>query len=356
MVQQWNFGVQRQLPLALTLEVNYVGNHSLHLPYVIPINVVPLSQVDTVTQAGNSTAQQQAVKPYPALSTFSVQRHIGMSNYNSLQVTMRRQFNSKFVILSSYTFAKALDDGSTIYNFSAPNGTANAQYTAVDSLRKLDYAVSNIDIKHRLNIALQYTSSGPWWLRGWRISPAFVGQTGLPINITQNNVIPNISQQRPNGNPKDILVKPYLDGNVLRYFKPVAPTGTQQGDTSYPLTPSGPIYNPSRTVRLVPTGLGNVPRDAVRALGIIQFDASVSKTFDLWRNLKFQFRVDAFNVLNHTNFNAPSAVNLALTAAPDQIPGTSNYVANFRAGSNAFGQINGTQPPRTMQLVGRFNF
>jgi len=119
------------------------------------------------------------------------------------------------------------------------------------------------------------------------------------------------------------------------------------------LTPSGPIYNPSRSVRLVPTGLGNVSRDAVRAFGLIQFDASVSKTFDLWRNLKFQFRVDAFNVLNHTNFNAPNA---ALTAAADQVPGTSNYVANFRAGSNTFGQITAAQDPRQLQLVGRFNF
>ena len=43
LVQQWNFGFERQLPLSLTLEVNYVGNHALHLSYNLNENVVPLS-------------------------------------------------------------------------------------------------------------------------------------------------------------------------------------------------------------------------------------------------------------------------------------------------------------------------
>lgn len=349
LVQQWNFGVQRQLPFAITFEANYVGNHSLHLPYNIPFNNVAISQWDSVSQANTTTATQLA-RPFPALQGITVVQHVGMSNYNSLQLVGRRQFNAKFVVLSSYTYGKALDDGSSIYNFSAPNGSANAQYAGDASLRRQDYAVSSIDIKHRVNIALQYTTSGAWWLRGWNIAPAFVGQTGIPINITQNNLIPSVSQQRPNGRAQDVIVKPYFDGTVLRYFKKV---DTAQGQTNYPLQPSGPIYNPARTVRIIPSALGTMPRDAARAFGLIQFDASVSKTFDVYRNLKFQFRVDAFNVLNHTNFNAPNAT---LTAAADQIGSTGNYVANFRAGSNTFGQITGTQPARQLQLVGRFNF
>jgi len=349
LVQQWNFGFQRQLPFAITFEANYVGNHSLHLPTVIPFNNVAISQWDAVAKANTTTATQLA-RPFPALQTISALQHVGMSNYNSLQLVGRRQFNTKFVVLSSYTYGKALDDGSSIYNFSAPNGSANAQYAGDPSLRRLDYAVSSIDIKHRVNVALQYTTSGPWWLRGWNIAPAFVGQTGLPINITQNNLIPSVSQQRPNGRAQDVIVKPYFDGTVLRYFKKV---DTAQGQTNYPLQPSGPIFNPSRTVQLTPSALGTMPRDAARAFGLIQFDASVSKTFGIYKNLKFQFRVDAFNVLNHTNFNAPNAT---LTAAADQIGATGNYVANFRAGSSSFGQITGTQPARQLQLVGRFNF
>ena len=350
LVEQWNLGVQRQIPLGIVVEANYVGNHSLHLPYNIGVNIVPQSQWTAVAQA-NTTQATQLAKPFPALNTFTVVRHVGMSNYNSLQLMGRRQFRSSLMILASYTFAKALDDGSTIYNFSAPGGSANAQYSSDPALKRLDYAVSNIDIKHRATIAMQYTTThGPWWMKGWRVAPTFVGQTGLPINITQNNLIPNVSQQRPNGAVKDILVKPYIDGNVLRYFKKV---DTAQGTTDYPLQPSGPIFNPNRTVLLTPAALGTMPRDAARAYGVIQLDASVSKTFTVWRELQFQFRVDAFNVLNHTNFNAPNA---GLTAAADQIGTSGSYVANFRAGSNSFGQINSTKDPRNLQLVGRFTF
>jgi hypothetical protein len=362
MVQQWNVGVQRQLPLGVIFEANYVGNHTLHLPYNIPMNIVPLTQANAqkIVQSGSSLAVIQPLRQFPKLRSFTEIQHVGMSNYNSLQLTARRQFSSKFVLLSSYTYAKALDDGSTIYNFSAPGGTANAQYVGDPDLRKRDYAVSNIDLKHRVNVAFQYTSSGPWWLRGWRIAPAFVGQTGLPINITQsNNGVIDVTQQRPNGRAQDIVLKhPYFDGTALRYFQSPSTSSVPVADSTYPLTPAGIIQNTAKTGFLVPGTLGTMPRDAVRAFGQIQFDASVSKTFSLYRELKFQLRVDAFNVLNHTNFTAP---NSSLSAAADCAKNTAGAcigpeVANFRGGSSGFGQITGTQPSRNMQIVGRFNF
>jgi hypothetical protein len=341
LVQQWNAGFERSLPLGLTLEANYVGNHTVHLPYNIPANIVPLSQVDAVTLA-NTTQAAQLVKPFPLLGSFTVVDNVGKSNYNALQVTVRRQFNSRLAVLSNYTYAKSLDDGSTIYNFSAPNGTANAQYTADGPDREKDYAVSNIDAKHTLNIALDYTTPGPWWLRDWHISPVFVGHTGLPVNITQTNEISNISQQRPNGNSQLLkLAHPAVNGASLQYWD----TAT---DPNFPLTASGPVYNTISGVRtqIVPLGFGNVPRDSMRQPGEVDFDAAVSKDFKIFEALKFQFRVDAFNVINHTNFTAPSG-SLSVTEV-----GTAATLAT----SSGFGKITGTQPNRQMQASARFFF
>ncbi|HEX3569544.1 MAG TPA: carboxypeptidase regulatory-like domain-containing protein [Acidobacteriaceae bacterium] len=342
LVQQWNAGFQRMLPLALTLEINYVGNHALHLPYNIPANIVPLSQVDAVTLA-NNTQTTQLARPFPTLGSFTAVDNVGSSNYNSLQLTVRRQFNTRLAILSNYTYAKSLDDGSTIYNFSAPNGTANAQYTADGPSRERDWAVSNIDAKHTVNIAVVYTTPGPWWLRDWHVSPVFVGHTGLPVNITQTNEITNVSQQRPNGNTALLkLAHPVLNGPALQYFD------SPQTDPSFPLTPSGPVYNTINGVRtrIVSTGFGNVPRDSMRQPGEADFDASLSKDFRLFESLRFQLRLDAFNVVNHTNFTAPSS-SLTVTAT-----GTT---ATF-ATSSGFGKITGTQSPRTMQVSARFAF
>jgi hypothetical protein len=342
LVQQWNAGFQRMLPLALTLEVNYVGNHALHLPYNIPANIVPLSQVDAVTLA-NNTQTTQLARPFPTLGSFTAVDNVGSSNYNSLQLTVRRQFNTRLAILSNYTYAKSLDDGSTIYNFSAPNGTANAQYTADGPSRERDWAVSNIDAKHTVNIAVVYTTAGPWWLRDWHISPVFVGHTGLPVNITQTNEITNVSQQRPNGNTALLkLAHPVLNGPALQYF------ASPQTDPNFPLTPSGPVYNTINGVRtrIVSTGFGNVPRDSMRQPGEADFDASLSKDFRLFESLRFQLRLDAFNVINHTNFTAPSG-SLAVTAT--------GSTATF-ATSSGFGKITNTQSPRTMQVSARFAF
>jgi Carboxypeptidase regulatory-like domain/TonB dependent receptor-like, beta-barrel len=343
MVEQWNAGIQRELPLALTLEVNFVGNRALHLPLNIPTNVVPLSQVDAVTLA-NSTRTTQLARPFPNLGSWTVVNDVGNSWYDSLQVSVRRQFNTRLAILSNYTYSKSIDDGSTIYNFSAPGGTANAQYTADSKLREADRAVSDLDVKHKVNIAMVYTSGGPRWLRNWKISPVFVGGTGLPVNITQTNEITNVSQQRPNGDTSHIkLSQPTVVGTAVQYLMPASAT-------NFPLTPSGPVYSTINGVRtqIVPTGFGNVPRDSVRAPGVIAFDASISREFPLVKEyLKFQFRVDAFNVLNHTNFNAP---NGSLSVS------TSGTNATFATNSSGFGQITGAQSPRLLQFVGKFIF
>jgi hypothetical protein len=340
MVQQWNLGFERQLPLSLTLEVNYVGNHAVHLSYNVNENQVPLSSVDAVTLANSSVATQNSLQ-FPNLKSFTVNSNIGSSNYNGLQVSVRRQFNTRLAVLSNYSYSKSMDDGSSIYNFSAPNGTANSQYPVAGPNFMHDFAVGNIDSTHVLNIAMIYTTSGPWWLRNWHISPVFVGHTGLPVNITQTPEIPGASQ-RPNGDPRLLkLAKPTMNGATLQYYDSAT-------DPNFSLTPSGPVYNTINGVRtrIVDTGFGNVSRDSNRAPGEVDFDASVSKDFKIHEALNFQFRVDAFNVINHTNFQAPSGA-LTVTAV-----GTN---ATF-ATSSGFGKITNTQPNRQMQLSARFFF
>jgi len=340
-VEQWNLGFERQLPLALTLEVNYVGNHALHLSYNVNENQVPLSAVPAVTLVNTSAATQSALQ-FPNLKGFTVNSNIGSSNYNGLQVSVRRQFNKQLAILSNYTYSKSMDDGSTIYNFSAPNGTANSQYPVAGPNFVHDFAPSNIDAKHVGNIAMIYTTPGPWWLRNWHISPVLVAHTGLPVNITQSGEIPGASQ-RPNGDTRGLKLANFTkNGPAVQYYD------TPATDTNFALTASGPVYNTISGTRtqIVATGFGNVSRDSNRAPGELDFDASVAKDFKIWEALNFQFRVDAFNVINHTNFTSPSG-SLAVTEV-----GTS---ATF-ASSSGFGKITGTQPNRQMQVSARFFF
>ena len=83
---------------------------------------------------------------------------MGGSNYNGLQVSVRRQFNTRLAVLSTGTDTKTMDDAS-ITQLLRTDGTANSQYPVAGPNFIKDLAVSNIDAKQALNIAMIYTTA-----------------------------------------------------------------------------------------------------------------------------------------------------------------------------------------------------
>lgn len=341
LVQQWSLGIQQALPLHLTLEVNYVGNHGLHLPITVPVNAVPMSQADAVARANTSLATQLSL-PFPSITTFTVLANEGNSSYNGLQVSVKRQFNTRFVLLSNYTWAHSFDDDSGIFGGGVIAGSAHAQYSADPKIRRTDRSASAFDARNIFNLAIQYTTAGPRWARGLKMSPIFVGQTGIPINISQNTLFPGAQTQRPNGDVSQLrLPSRIVDGSVVRLYK-------QASSGNLPLTPSGPLFTGTgaNRVQILPTALGSVRRNSARALGVATLDLSVAKNFPVFRRSTAELRVDAFNVLNHTNLGLPSS---SLTAAVNSA-GTPYF------NSANFGAITSAQPARTLQITGRIQF
>jgi hypothetical protein len=84
---------------------------------------------------------------------------------------------------------------------------------------------------------------------------------------------------------------------------------------------------------------------------INNLDASLSKIFAGPQNLKFEVRIDAFNVLNHTQF---TGFNGTANFANLTNPAITNLGSNTNFGG--FGAVNGVAPPRTLQLVTRVTF
>ena len=73
---------------------------------------------------------------------------------------------------------------------------------------------------------------------------------------------------------------------------------------------------------------GNARRNTVRGPNFWQFDLAASKKFALGGPARFEFRLEAFNLLNRTNFRAP----------------------NGNRSAAAFGTITSTYDPRQLQL------
>ena len=81
-----------------------------------------------------------------------------------------------------------------------------------------DFALSNIDVKQTLNIAIDLYDRRSVVAARLAHLADFVGHTGLPVNITQTNEIPG-SSQRPNGNPQLLkLANPTKNGAALQYL------------------------------------------------------------------------------------------------------------------------------------------
>ena len=338
--QQWTASVQQSITGGTVIEIGYVGSHAVHLPLYISSNLPNPDQATAVAFANTTLATQNA-RQFPTLGTITGSYNVGSSSYNSLQVTARRRFGSGFSLQSAYTWSHNIDDGSGIFNFSQANGLNAGQYPSDPIIRRTqERSDSAFDVRHNYTLALQYKTRGPWYTRNIAISSIFTARSGLPLTITQSNVFPGVNSQRPNGDVSRLAITPYRNGSGIQYWKPTSAT-------DFPLSPSGPVFVGTGAARtqVVATGLGNVRRYSVRAPGEVNLDVSVQRSFPLYKELSFVFRVDAFNVMNHNNLSNPGT-SLGLT--------TDARHAFFNAPS--FGLITGSTSNRFLQIVTRINF
>jgi outer membrane receptor protein involved in Fe transport len=352
----WNVGIERQIRGGISLEADYVGSHGSNLPLdSFDFNAVPLAQWDAIARAG-SAATTQATRPFPNVNTLNEFTHTGRSNYHSGQFHMRRQFQGGLGIQTSYTLSRSKDDGSGIFNFSQPNGLQRGLIPTYD--RELDYGLSAFDRTHVLSGAANYElpwGEGRHWLADRSIARAVLGgfqlnalvtaRSGLPATITETGIgnLP-VSNPRPSqsGDISSVLV-PGPNGTV-RYFP--AP-----GDPGFTFIPVGPLYTGSGATRtqILPVGIGNVGRNTVRGPSEYNVDMSFVRRIPITRGANVNFRLEAFNVLNHTNFQLDPAG--ATTALPVQVV---NGQAQFVAPN--FGLITAALPARRLQLVLRLDF
>jgi hypothetical protein len=152
---------------------------------------------------------------------------------------------------------------------------------------------------------------------GWQVSGIITAESGIPLNIgisggQGGNALPNATN-RPNLVGKIAYTKSVLAGNqVIQYFDPAAFAKPAVGS------------------------FGNLGHNALRGPGRDNWNMSLFKTFTLseTRGSRFEFRVETFNIWNHTQFNQVST-NL---------------------GSSNFGQYTSAFDPRILQLGGKIYF
>ncbi len=320
--QQWSLDIQREVWDGIVLDAGYYGNNAVHLIGVVDINeaqpgaavaagIVPPGQA---VGSGLPTQRLNFIRPFQGFDAINLFKTIFTSNYNSLQMSGQKRFRGNSEISINYTYSHGLTTSQT--DFRAPQNTYNIP---------AEYGSDAFDRRHVFNANFIYEL--PWlqsqqgltghFLGGWEFSGIVYAFSGLPLTVTAAR------------DPAGLGLR---DANSFAGGRP-----NQVGDpnANAPHT-IAQWFNTSAFV-LVPTGV-NVPgtagRGAVRGPGDQRWDLSLFKNIRILESVTMQFRAEAFNVFNHTNFNA---------------------VTTSRT-SGIYGQVTSARDARIMQLGLKLNF
>ena len=311
-VESWHFGVQQQLAQNWLLDVAYVGNHSVGTTILADANqAVP-------NQLGQSLSVN-ARRPIPGFTTIEQAFDGGFSSYNALQVKVEKRYASGFYFINSFTWSKAIDNApGHLENYDGDNSRVNIYDIPGNR------AVSSYD--QPFNDVLSILYQVPYG-RGRR----FNAPNGV-VNFIAGGWAVDLINNMTSGLPIDINYNPPTQGQVstLVSYRPNL--------TGQPiLTPNG-----VRTNYLNPAAFslpnytqpfGNAGRNLVRGYPFYELDFGLHKDFNLWSESRYlQFRAEAFNLLNHTNFNPNSGFGTTVN-------------------SGGFGVYTTTFPPRQIQLA-----
>jgi hypothetical protein len=359
-VNIWTLGVQRTLTNNYTLEVNYIGDHSSNLVGIQDLNAInPQNPGEQLFVCGKPAGTQnhcelQSDRPYygqfPYLKFINYMSNLDKSNYNALQTTLTARSYHGLGFVAAYTYSHALDDSSQNRNQNVPmNNLAPA----------LDYGNSDFDQRHHFGLTLGYDIPGRkgfgQMLEGWRINSAVLIQSGLPWNaIDTGNDIPKTGDKKEDrwdffGNPKDFAAGkspiPFYAGGSTTMPALCTQDAASIG-ASANLAKFGCYAQGNSVLIAPPTGsFGTGGRNIFRDNGFRDWDFSLFKNWTVKERLTAQFRLEVFNILNHSILANPGAAgNNALT-------GTSTFGCSCITPDNA-GQnpILGNGSSRAMQL------
>ena len=379
--QSWSFGVERQTPWNVVLDVEYLGKKGTHLPFsglnqldvLGPwVESVPLSSPDPNNPCAtknmsclntlvtnpfasvnggpisdpNSTlsspqiAYYQLLLPHPQFTGISTDvQMVANSTFHGLQLEARKAFSNGLEFLVNYTWSKSIDDASvgddnvtwlgSFTSLQDPNNpSAERSLSTFDTPSVLKFSYS-YDLP--LGRGRAFLGSMPRALDavigGWKTNGIWLISDGRPLAVTVSNggtPIPTYGSQRPNlvGTPKRNYGPDWQD----KFF-----------------------LNPEVFQSPAPYTLGNAPRtiSSVRSPSIFSSDLSIAKQFLLssaHEGIHLEMRLEAQNAFNHPLFSLGT-------------PGPYGD-STLNVGDPSFGVIPRMSPigPRQVQLAAKISF
>lgn len=375
---QWNLGVQHAFNNNMSLQVAYVGTRGIGLFGMNDINApapgsgwaslaAGATKCVPALVASASTTCENMSRPYfskfPYLSQIIQISDQDFSTYNGMQATLTGRPSHGLSYLVGYTYAHALSEADGDWNgASLPRNPSDVR----DSLGN-----SNTDVRHRVTVSLTYAlpeKKGFYQLlEGWKLNSIVNVQSALPWSVTDaTNQISGIGDSTDTwnfyGNPHNFdglgagfagaaAGIPYFSGTsnstclaqataLDSGFTPVIPGGTNQAA----LAKYG-CYIRNGSMLLPPAfgTIGTTPVGEFRGIGLKLWDMSLEKSIRFTERISGTFRFEVFNILNMTQYAAPSAT---MSATGNQTFGVSTATPDVQISNPSVG----SGAPRGIQM------
>ena len=357
--QRWNFSIQQQVGKDQVLEVAYVGSMADHLVRTINPNFgggFPNAyRPSNVNVPTDPPLTNDNFRP-PVLANFSTRDSSDSSTYNALEVSFRRRYSSGLAFQLTYTYSHAIDGGSGEIITGIPvasvtnllpvrnaNGTIPFPSLAVinqvrqgqglapftTDAQAAPYFVQNFvagpqlgaefgnadfDLRHAAVINfiydLPFGQGRPWasnvrgfagkLISGWQTNGILRFQTGQPFSLlagldVNGNGTSNDRAALLSGSLKNLLNHDFGKNGSRQYL----------------------VLNNGATLGVTPTPQvagSMLSRNDLFGPGVEQIDFSLFKNTFVnafgENNLNIQFRAEAFNLFNHTNFASPASTTI----------------------------------------------
>jgi hypothetical protein len=210
------------------------------------------------------------------------------THYNSLQVTLTKQFSHGLQMNANYAWQKAISWASGYSTWSK-----SAVYGNDDSVRRQQIVIYGLyELPFGKNKLIGANVNGVMneIIGGWQLSPVLNYSSGLPFTLSYSSCAAAIPSDAPcyvNGVAAEF--QPHITGfpgNNLNFFD------AQTLGTKF----TAPGLDQ----------IGNIGRNSVWGPHFFNMDLAVQKNFPIHEAATVQFRMDAFNVFNHINFGTPS--------------------------------------------------
>ncbi len=332
-VQSYQLSVQHELPGQVVMDVAYVGSKGTHLQILADYNQAAIC---TAALATNCTQSLKARRPIPTFGDIEIAWGGGISNYNALQFKLEKRYGNGLYLLNSFTYGRTFDLAAGHLE------TSNGDNSRVNFANPMsDYGRSNYDQPLTNTTAIIYdlpygrgrhfggnsSYATDAILGGWQVTVINSMNSGLPTNLTYNN------STSTNTNVTDLYTyRPNVVGNPVAPASNRAKTSTALTGYLVKATAPGAV---GVSAPITGNPFGNAQRNMVLSPAFYQTDLGLHKAFPLWREgSTFDFRAEAFNVLNKVNYQAPDG----------------------NVSNSTFGSISSAFPARQLQLAAKIIF